>query len=57
LMGPENQKIIFVPFVNSFIIIFGKNKYFGKPHAFACLIKGRVLGRTLCGANTFPTRN
>ena len=29
-----------------------------KPHKiFAHLIKGTVLGRTLWGANTFPTRN
>ena len=53
----KNQKIIFVSFVNSFFIIFGENKYFGKSHPFACLIKGIVLGWVLWDANTFPTRN
>jgi len=52
-LGQKNQKIIFVSFVNSFIIIFGENKYFEKSHLYARI----VLGRTLCGANTFPTRN
>jgi len=36
----------------------GGNKYFEKDHiTFAHLIKGTVLGQTLWGANTFPTRS
>jgi len=41
----QAQKTIF--FVHSFIIIFRENKYFKKPHPFARLIKGIVLGQTL----------
>jgi len=32
-------------------------KYFENHIFFAYLIKGTVLGRTMWGANTFPTRN
>jgi len=53
---PKKQKKI-VPFVHSFIIIFGKITFFLKSHPFPCLVKGIVLGQTLWGANTFPTRN
>jgi len=49
LSCPKSQKIIFVSFTHSFIIIFGENKYFEKPHPFARLIKGTVLERTLYG--------
>jgi len=30
-----------------FVSIFGKNKYFEKPHSFTHVIKGTVLGRVL----------
>jgi len=44
LSGPKNQKINFVYFVHSFIIIFGENKHFKKSHPFTHLIKGTILG-------------
>jgi len=34
LSEPKNQKIIFVSFVHSFIIIFGENKNFEKTISF-----------------------